>query len=260
MHILYSRRKFVFQVVAAGVPAIFGFKTIEKIITNPGMKNTENLKLKVLVFDVNETLLDMTPLKDKINNFFGNEFAFKQWFGLLLQYSLVDNATHHYHPFNEIADATLDMLALTSKKKIATEEKKDILQVLIKLPPHTDVTDGLKQLKDAGYKMVTLTNSPPETLQKQLQNSGLANFFEEALSIDEYKMYKPATEVYVSTCNKLKVATHEALMIAAHGWDISGAISAGMQTAFIEREGQALYPLAANATYTGKKQRLRLIF
>ena len=51
------------------------------------------LKPKLLIFDVNETLLDMEPLKHSINTALGNQYAFDIWFPQLLQYSLVETLT-----------------------------------------------------------------------------------------------------------------------------------------------------------------------
>jgi 2-haloacid dehalogenase len=49
----------------------------------------------------------------------------------------------------------------------------------------------------------------------------------------------------------MDVAPEDAMLIAAHAWDIAGADKAGWQTAFILRPGKALYPLAAKPDLTG---------
>jgi len=33
------------------------------------------------------------------------------------------------------------------------------------------------------------------------------------------------------------------MMVAAHGWDVSGAKATGMRTTFVERPGKMMYPL-----------------
>ena len=45
------------------------------------------------------------------------------------------------------------------------------------------------------------------------------------------------------------IAPEDALMVAAHGWDIAGAKAAGMKAAFIKRKGKVIYPLAIEADY-----------
>lgn len=100
--------------------------------------------------------------------------------------------------------------------------------------------------------MATLTNSTKKVADEQLQQAGIAQLFEASLSIDEFKVYKPGVESYKKALSKLGVQAGEAMLIAAHGWDVAGAAHAGLQTAFIERKGKALYPLAPKPTFTGK--------
>lgn len=210
------------------------------------------MKASMIIFDVNETLLDISNVKKKVNKALSSKRGFKLWFGLLLQYSLVDTVTNNYHDFATIANATLTMAAQALETEIKEDDKKDILNQMKDLSPHKDVKEGLTLLKDAGYRLVTLTNSPPATLQHQLQKGGLSVFFEAALSVDEFRMYKPHVDVYKKALEKLGVQPQEAIMVAAHGWDIAGALAAGMQAAFIERKGHMLYPLAPKPHYISK--------
>ncbi len=210
------------------------------------------MKPSVIIFDVNETLLDMSPLQKKVNTLLGSKRGFRIWFGLLLQYSLVDNCTGSYHDFSTIANATLDMAAKALGKEGEDDEKKEALAPMKQLSAYSDVEKGLKLLKEGGYRLATLTNSPPNTQSEQLQYAGLTKYFEQTLSIDAVKKYKPAIESYQYAAKTLGVNTEDMLMVAAHGWDMAGAINAGMQAAFIERKGQSLYPLAAKPHYIGK--------
>lgn len=210
------------------------------------------MKPSVVIFDVNETLLDMSPLRNKINNLLGNSKGFRIWFGMLLQYSLVDNCTNSYHDFSAIANATLDLASKALKVTIEEKERKEALQYIKKLNAYDDVPKGLQLLKENGYRLATLTNSPKATLSAQLQYAKLTEYFEATLSIDPIKKYKPASETYQWAASQLSVNVSDALLVAAHGWDIAGALHAGMQAAFIEREGQSLYPLAPKPQFIGK--------
>ena len=210
------------------------------------------MKPSTIFFDVNETLLDMSDVKKKVNKVLGSKRAFKLWFGLLLQYALVDTVTGNYHDFGTIAKATLQMSAEMLETEIADDEQQDILNTMKNLPPHDDVKQGLTILKDAGYRLTALSNSPSATLQNQLQYGGIAEFFEASISIDEFKLYKPHIDIYKKAAQKTALQPGEALLIAAHGWDIAGALAAGLQAAFIERKGQSLYPLAPRPQYIGK--------
>lgn len=211
-----------------------------------------NKNLPLIVFDVNETLLDMTTLKNKINNLLGNSKGFNIWFGMLLQYSLVDNCVGIYHDFVTIANATLGMAAKTLKIVIDEKEKQAALATLKELPAHADVPIGLQLLKENGFRLATLTNSPLATLTAQLHQAKISEYFEATFSIDTIKKYKPAVETYTWATEQLSTNVTGAILIAAHGWDIAGALAAGMQAAFIDREGQSLYPLASKPQFIGK--------
>ncbi|WP_449404357.1 HAD family hydrolase [Hymenobacter roseosalivarius] len=120
---------------------------------------------KLLIFDVNETLLDLSKLQQAVNQEFKSETAFKQWFALLLQYSLVDTVTGNYHNFGQIGDAALDMLAQAlGQPARPVARKKELLTIITELPPHPDIIPGLTALQKAGFRMVTLTNSPDATV------------------------------------------------------------------------------------------------
>ncbi|WP_339654921.1 haloacid dehalogenase type II [Flavobacterium frigidarium] len=203
----------------------------------------------VIVFDVNETLLDMTPLKKSVNELLGEEQGFKIWFGMLLHYSTVSNNIEEYNDFTTIASATLKMAAISMKKEVSDDQIKNTLSLIKTLQTYPDVEKGLTLLKESGFRLITLTNSPDGALQAQLENSKLAHFFEQALSIDALGKYKPAPETYRWAAEKLAVTPEEMLLVAAHGWDIAGASHAGLATGFVAREGQSLYSLSKDPDF-----------
>ena len=201
---------------------------------------------ELLLFDVNETLLDLSKLRRAINEEFSSEAAFTQWFGLLLQYSLVETVTDSYHDFKQLGDAALTMLAQTLGQPARPAARRQaLLALLTELPPHPDVQPGLAALREAGFRLATLTNSPDATQQKQLAYAGLTELFEQTLSVDEVRRYKPHPAPYRAACQRLGVAPAATLLVAAHGWDVAGALRAGLPAAFVARPGQAAYPLAA---------------
>lgn len=197
-------------------------------------------------------MLDMSPLKRNINRLLGSTKGFRIWFGMLLHYSLVDNCTTKYHDFTEIAIATLDMTGKALNKSIDEKEKKQALSVIKKLTAYPDVAIGLKILQQNGFRLATLTNSPASTLAAQLAYAGLTEYFETSLSVDTIRKYKPALETYKWAVEQLSVNAGDTILVAAHGWDIAGALQAGLQTAFIERKGQSLYPLSSKPQFVGK--------
>jgi 2-haloacid dehalogenase len=212
------------------------------------MKNWNRPKL--LVFDVNETLLNMEPVKVAINKFFKIDSAFQTWFSTLLQYAMVEsiNPPKIYLDFGQIAKASLYMLSKKLEISLIETEAKDLLALLSQLLPHKDVENGLKVLKEKGYKLVALTNGPNEVLKTQMAFADLTQYFNALYSVETVKSFKPQRITYEYVLNQQKVQAEEAMMVATHSWDIAGANAAGLQTAFIERKGQMYYPLMNEPT------------
>ncbi len=213
-------------------------------------------KPKVLVFDVNQTMLDLNALRPHFVRVFGDGKVLDEWFALLLQYSLVVSVADAYSDFGTVGRAVLEMLASNKGVKISAADSTRILQDLLTLPPHPEVPDSLKQLKDAGFRMVTLTNSSPSAVKAQLQNAGLTNYFEESISVEIVHRFKPDLEVYRGAAGHLGVKASELRLIAAHAWDVFGAMKAGWQTAFVARNGISLFPLGPKPDIIGADMRV----
>lgn len=209
---------------------------------------------KVIFFDVNETLLDLGAMRKSVSAALGGRNdLFELWFATMLQYSLVDTATGQYHDFGTIGAAALRMVAESHGISITDSQAKEAIGVPLRnLPPHPDVRVGLQALKDHGYIMATLTNSSNLGVNTQMKNADLTSFFTRELSIEDIKTYKPFVKTYEWAAAQMGVKPGEALMVAAHGWDIAGAEAAGMQTAFVTRPGKSMYPLANKPDYVVK--------
>jgi 2-haloacid dehalogenase len=109
---------------------------------------------------------------------------------------------------------------------------------MMRLPPHGDVQAALDRLKGAGFRLAALTNSTLAVARAQLANAGLSAAFEQILSADEVRRLKPSPEPYHHAARRLGIEIGEVMMVAAHGWDIAGALASGARAAFVARPGQ----------------------
>lgn len=209
-------------------------------------------KPKVIIFDVNETLLDLESMRKSVGAAIdGREDLLPLWFSTMLHHSLVVSATGDYDSFGNIGAAALQMVAEINGIEISEEKaKKAILTPLRSLPAHSDVAQGLAKLKAQGYKLVTLTNSSLKGVRLQLKNAKLSQYFDDNLSIESVGVFKPHLSTYQWAIKELGVNADDALMVAAHGWDVAGADKAGLQTAFVRRSGKVLFPLAEKPDYS----------
>jgi 2-haloacid dehalogenase len=198
---------------------------------------------RILVFDVNETLLDIGALEPHFTRVFGTGHVLREWFSTVLLYSNVTTLAGPYADFAAIGGAALDMVAAARGVNLLREDRDRILGGMRTLPAHPDVRPALERLRTAGFRMVTLTNNPPAAVQQQLAHVTIGEFFERSFSVDAVQRFKPAPEAYRHVAQELGVAPGDLRMIAAHAWDITGALRAGCAAAFIARPGKVLYPL-----------------
>lgn len=230
-----SRRRFVATLVgSAGLAALSR--------TARAQQSGSGGRRHILVLDVIETMLDINALEPHFLRAFGDGRVLQEWFANLLLYANVETIAGPYADFGTTAGAVLDMTAAAHGKTITSDDRTKILQGTLSLPAHADVKDGLSRLKDAGFRLVTLTNSAPASVAQQLKNTGLTDFFERSFSVDAVKKYKPAPEVYQHVAREMGVTTSGLRMIAAHAWDVHGAMRAGCAAAFLARPGHALFP------------------
>ncbi len=207
---------------------------------------------KVIFFDVNETLLNLGNVASSVTQALdGRDDLVPLWFTTMLQYSLVSNATNDYHHFGELGVASLKLVAQKYDIELTEAEAKLAIQTPFRyLQPHQDVIAGLKRFKDSGAMLVTLTNSSDAGIASQLNNAKLTEFFDGSLTVESLKVFKPDLRVYEWALAEMDVKPENAMLIAAHSWDIAGASKAGMQTAFIERDGQYQFELVDKADYS----------
>ncbi|WPJ98105.1 haloacid dehalogenase type II [Coraliomargarita algicola] len=205
----------------------------------------------LILFDVNETLLDLSPLRSSVSRALnGRENLLPLWFSTMLHYSLVETLTNDFHSFGEIGAAALMMIAQTHQIELSREDAEAaIIPSLNTLPPHPEVIAAMEALQQNGYKLATLTNSSSAGAESQLRQAGIAPLLDNSYSVESVRKYKPHSGVYRMVLDDLALEPEQVLMVAAHAWDLAGAKNVGLQTAFIQRPGTALYPNTARPDY-----------
>ncbi len=197
----------------------------------------------VLVFDVNETLLDLRALDPHFERIFGHSKIRKQWFGLVLRNALSLTITGHYQDFVAVGGASLQMVAEQHGVSLSDADLATVGGAMTSLPAHDDVAANLARLADAGFRIAALTNSPQDAAERQLEAAEIADRFERIMSVAPTGKFKPAPEVYRMAAAELGVEPGGMTMVAAHDWDIAGAMSVGCRGAYIMRPGMVRNPL-----------------
>jgi 2-haloacid dehalogenase len=191
---------------------------------------------RVCVFDVNETLLDLAALDPLFERVFGDASVRRLWFNQMLQSAFVATMTDAYVTFGESAAAALRMTEERQGAEVSEDDRQEILSGLRNLPPHPEVPESLSRLLEAGFRLATLTNSTQEVAEAQIENAGLTDRFEQILSADTAKRLKPAPAPYRMAARALEVPERGMRLVAAHAWDVAGALRAGCATAYVARQ------------------------
>jgi 2-haloacid dehalogenase len=193
--------------------------------------------VRALVFDVNETLFDLAALRAPFAAAFGDDAPLGEWFARLLHGSLVATVTDSYEDFASIGRRVLETVAMRQRVELSSEERNAILDAMLRLPAHPEVDGALARLRSAGFPLATLSNSSSGTVRTQLVHAGLLERFDAVLSVEEVRRFKPAPEPYLMAADRLGVAPSEMRLVAAHDWDVWGAMRAGCEAAYVARSG-----------------------
>jgi 2-haloacid dehalogenase len=193
--------------------------------------------LPLIVFDVNETLLDLTTLDPTFERIFGDKGAMRLWFANLIMYSAALTVAGCYVPFTDIGSAVMKMLADTRGIKVEEADKKELVDKFSTMPPHPEVPAALRKLRAAGFRLFTLTDNLLEVQTRQLKQGGIADLFERRFSADGVKHHKPSPQAYHYVEKELGVEPSQLCLVACHTWDTLGAVAAGWKAALIKRAG-----------------------
>jgi 2-haloacid dehalogenase len=193
---------------------------------------------RIIVFDVNETLLDLGPVREWFRSRFDDQPDARMWFSELLRLSFVSSVTDRYVPFTDLAASALETVGSRSGATVNAQDIAEVKGLFVALPPHPDVIGGMTRLKEAGFTLAALTNSPTSTAHKQLENADISQLLESIMSVEMVSRFKPHRSVYEAAAEHMDTSTSRMVMVAAHDWDIAGAMAAGLNGVFIERPGQ----------------------
>jgi 2-haloacid dehalogenase len=207
----------------------------------------------IIVFDVNETLLDLDSMNPVFERIFNDPAAMRLWFADLILYSEALTIAGVYVPFTDIGASVLKMLAETRGIMISDADGAELTNRFASMPPHPEVPGALRRLREHGFRLFTLTDNTLEISGRQLAQGGIIDLFERRFSVDEtVRRHKPAPEAYQSVAAALAVDPGDICLIASHVWDTIGAGAAGWQAGLILREGNAPLGVGPQPDYIGK--------
>lgn len=198
---------------------------------------------RLVILDVNETLSDMAPIEEALRVQGAPPGAAQTWFAATLRDGFALTAVGVKPGFVELAkDALRHVLAPHVEDEEKLEEAVgQVMTAFGSLHVHDDVPGALRDLSEAGVRLVTLSNGPRAVAEALLGEAGVAHLVEDMLTVEDAPAWKPDPRAYQYALRHTGVSAEEAMLVAAHPWDVDGAARAGLRTAWVNREGTT-YP------------------
>jgi 2-haloacid dehalogenase len=210
--------------------------------------------VEVVVFDVNETLSDMSPMAQRFADVGADPGLAQTWFAALLRDGFGLAAAGANEKFATLAQEGLRVLLGGADLDRATDSAiQHVMEGFGSLDVHPDVAAGVRRLAASGLRLVTLTNGAAAVADGLLHRAGVREAFEQLLTVEDAALWKPAAAPYEYAARQCRVDVGAMLLVAVHPWDIDGAARAGLQTAWVNRTG-GTYPAYYNTpdrTVTG---------
>jgi 2-haloacid dehalogenase len=201
------------------------------------------LRPEVVAFDVNETLLDLAPVRAALIEAGEPATLLPTVFARTLLTGIAGSAVGSWCRFREAFDA-----ALAQESDLGAAERAVVLEGFGELAPHPDVEPALRRLVEAGVRVVTLTHGSPGVAEAALERGGITPLVERSLSSEEIRAWKPSREVYLWAAGSCGVLPERMALVAAHGWDVLGAQRAGLTGAWFPRSERS-YPAVYEAPH-----------
>ena len=191
--------------------------------------------IKAIIFDAYGTLFDVNSAAEKCKNKIGDKwepFA-NYWRTIQLEYTWLRSLMNRHEDFWQVTEDSLDK----SMKifKINASMKNELLDLYRVLSTFPEVSETLKILKEKKYKLAILSNGTPSLLKELVSSNNLENIFDDVLSVEEVKTYKPHPNVYSIPIKKYKIEKNQFTYLSANTWDVSAAGNFGFNAVWVNR-------------------------
>ena len=191
--------------------------------------------IKVIIFDAYGTLFDVNSAAENCKNKIGEQwepFA-NYWRTTQLEYTWLRNLMDRHEDFWKITEDSLDKSMKVFQIDISMKNK--LLNLYRVLSTFSEVKETLLKLKEKNYKIVILSNGTLSLLKELVNSNNLQNIFDNVLSIEEVKKYKPHPDVYNIPIKKYQIEKKQFAYLSANTWDVSAAGNFGFNSIWVNR-------------------------
>jgi 2-haloacid dehalogenase len=240
-----DRRSFLKASATLATTHLLGSSSTAKVATSN--------KFKAIAFDA-FVLFDPRPIATLAENLFpghGNDLM-NEWRTRQFEYTWLRTISQRYTSFWQVTRDGLTYATARLKLNPSAEQITRLMQAYLELTPWPDVTPALATLKSAGVRLSILSNFTPQMLASCIKTSGLDGVFEQVLSTDAVRSFKPDPRTYEIGLHALQLTRDQILFAAFAGWDAAGAKTFGYPTFWNNRLDAPPEELGVSADATGK--------
>jgi 2-haloacid dehalogenase len=213
-----------------------GTLTAAAWLSSPTAQGATEARVKAVAFDA-FPIFDPRPVFGLAETLFpgrGAELS-NAWRTRQFEYQWLRALSGHYADFWQTTEDGLVFAAKLLQLELTPAKRTQLMQAYLELKAWPDVLPALGALKAAGVRLALLSNMTAKMLRAGIQNAGLDGIFEQVLSTDRIRTYKPDPRAYQLAIEAFKLERHEILFVAFAGWDAAGAKRFGYPTFWVNR-------------------------
>ena len=195
-------------------------------------------------FDIYGTLVDPLEMNEHLRPLVGEDLAdrfSKLWRNKQIEYAFRRALVRRYEDFDVCTRQALVHTANLLHVDLSEEEREKLMEQYQNLKPFPDVVPGIEALKSRGHTLVAFSNGVEATARTLLQRAGVLPHLQAVISVDDVKTFKPDPEVYRYLARRLDTDTSETWLVSSNPFDLIGAKSAGLMSAWIRRRPDAQF-------------------
>jgi len=239
-----NRRNFV-SLLAGGAAAA--------LCAEPATAGFVEPRIKGIAFD-GLAVFDLRPIAALVERIFpgrGQELG-TLWRTRQFEYTWLRTMGQQYVDFWKVTEEALVFSCRSLKLQLTKPDSDRLMQSYLELKAWPDALAALKGLKASGMRMAFLSNFTAAMLDQAVKNSGLEGIFEDHLSTDRVRVFKPDPRAYGMAMSAFGLRKEEIAFAAFGGWDAVGAKWFGYPTFWVNRAHVAAEELGAVPDGAGK--------
>ena len=197
---------------------------------------------KLCTFDAYGTLFDLnSPTRKALterDQKFGTNLSEKislDWRSKQLQYSWIRAITGSHTDFWNVTIQSLDWALENANLKDDKDLRLTLLELYETIDVYPEVPELLDTLKQRGLTIAILSNGSPQMLSQAVESSGINQYFDSLISVEEVGIFKPSNKVYELVTKQYNCSPQDILFVSSNGWDASAASGFGFHTAWVNR-------------------------